>query len=688
MSEHKCHCHEEEHNKNDHCCISHHEEHCHSEKHPYGEEHCHCEHNHSHSESGHCCCDTALPSCSCGHDHCHEERNEKMTILRIVISAVLLFALMILKIESSFSFLLFLIPYFIIGYDILKEAFEGIIKGRVFDENFLMAVATVGAFILGEYAEGVFVLIFYQTGELFQRLALGKSKKSIEKLMEINPDIAFIEKDGRLFEIPSEQVQVGTVITVSPGERIPIDGIITEGESSIDLSSLTGESLPVFAGKGYEALSGSINLSGVLKIKTTKAYSQSTASKIIELMEKSGEKKAKSEKFITRFSRAYTPFVCISALLVAFIPPLCSLILNTNADFSLWLMRGLTFLVISCPCALVMSVPLSFFGGIGTLSRKGVLVKSSEALEKLKSVNTVVFDKTGTLTEGSFKVTDIVAYETDKATLLKYAAYCEAHSSHPLSVAVRKAYGKEIDLAEISDYKETAGVGVSAKAFSKNLSAGNFRLLEKLGIETDEKCNTETVIYLCEENRCLGEIYLSDTLKENAKDTVSFLKGKGINVCILTGDRKKTAKKIAEQVGADEVYANLLPEDKLKILEDIMDKKEKGSFTAFLGDGINDAPCLARCDVGIAMGSLGSDAAIESADLVLTDDNLEKLPLAFSVSEKTVKIVKENIVFSLSVKALCLILSLFGIANMWLSIFADVGVMMLAVLNALRTMKK
>ena len=688
MSEHKCHCHEEEHRKNEHCCGSHHEEHCHSEKHPNGEEHCHCEHNHSHSESGHCCCDTALPSCSCGHDHCHEERNEKMTILRIVISAVLLFALMILKIESSFSFLLFLIPYFIIGYDILKEAFEGIIKGRVFDENFLMAVATVGAFILGEYAEGVFVLIFYQTGELFQRLALGKSKKSIEKLMEINPDIAFVEKDGRLFEIPSEQVQVGTVITVSPGERIPIDGIITEGESSIDLSSLTGESLPVFAGKGYEVLSGSINLSGVLKIKTTKAYSQSTASKIIELMEKSGEKKAKSEKFITRFSRAYTPFVCISALLVAFIPPLCSLILNTNADFSLWLMRGLTFLVISCPCALVMSVPLSFFGGIGTLSRKGVLVKSSEALEKLKSVNTVVFDKTGTLTEGSFKVTDIVAYETDKATLLKYAAYCEAHSDHPLAVAVKKAYGKEIDLTEITEYKETAGIGVSATVFSKKLSAGSFRLSGKNEAEPSDESKAETVIYVCENDKCIGKIYLSDTLKKNAASTLSYLKKKGIKTYILTGDRKETAKKIAEQVGADEVYANLLPEDKLKILEDIMDKKEKGSFTAFLGDGINDAPCLARCDVGIAMGALGSDAAIESADLVLTDDNLEKLPLTFSVSEKTVKIVKENIVFSLSVKALCLILSLFGIANMWLSIFADVGVMMLAVLNALRTMKK
>lgn len=680
MSEHKCHCHEEEHKKSDHCCDSHHEEHCHCEaEHTHHEDQCCCSHSHS---------EAALPSCSCGHDHCHEERNEKTTVARIAVSSIMLFSLILFLPENSFSFLLFLIPYFIIGYDILKEAFEGIIKGRIFDENFLMTVATIGAFILGEYAEGVFVLIFYQTGELFQRLALGKSKKSIEKLMEINPDTAFVEKNGRLFETPCEKVAVGTVITVSPGERIPIDGIITEGETSIDLSSLTGESLPVFAGKGYEALSGSINLTGVIKIKTTKAYSQSTASKIIELMEKSGEKKAKSEKFITRFSRVYTPFVCISALLVALIPPLCSLVLNTNADFSLWLMRGLTFLVISCPCALVMSVPLSFFGGIGTLSRKGVLVKSSEALERLKNADAVIFDKTGTLTNGAFEVTDIVAYEADRDTLLKYAAYCEAHSNHPLAEAVKRAYGKEIDLTEISDYKETAGIGVSATVFSKKLSAGSFRLLEKLGIEPSESGNAETVIYVCKENNCIGEIYLSDTLKKSAVSTLSYLKKKGVKTYILTGDNEETAKKIAEEAGADEVYANLLPEDKLRILENIIEKKGKDSFVAFLGDGINDAPCLARADIGIAMGALGSDAAIESADIVLTDDNLEKLPLAFSVSGKTVRIVKENIVFSLFVKALCLILSLFRITNMWISIFADVGVMMLAVVNALRNMKE
>ena len=680
---HSCHCHEEHCHSEKHC-------HCRSEHH-HKEKHCHCEKGHNHYEDSHCSehhHENALPSCDCGHDHCHEERNEKITVLRIALSSALLFAFMLFLPESSFTFVFFLIPYFIIGYDILKEAVEGIIKGRIFDENFLMAVATAGAFILGEYAEGVFVLIFYQTGELFQRLALGKSKKSIEKLMEINPDTAFVEKDGRLVELHCEEIEVGTVITVSPGERIPIDGIIESGESDLDLSSLTGESVPVFAEKSYEVLSGSINLSGVLKIRTTKPYSQSAASKIIELMEKASEKKAKSEKFITRFSRVYTPFVCISALLVAVIPPVLSLILKGNGDFSLWLMRGLTFLVISCPCALVMSVPLSFFGGIGTLGRKGVLVKSSECLEKLKNIGTVVFDKTGTLTKGSFEVTEIIPYGTDKETLLKYAAYCEAHSSHPLAEAIRKAYGKEIDLSEISEYKETAGVGVSVTAFSKRLSAGNFRLLQSLGIEKAQKRKSETVIYVCEDEKCIGEIYLSDTLKDNAKNVLSFLKEKGIKTYILTGDNKDATEKTAKIINADKFYSDLLPENKLHILEEIMEKKEKGSFVAFLGDGINDAPCLARCDVGIAMGALGSDAAIESADLVLTDDNLEKLPLALSVSEKTVRIVKENIVFSLLVKALCLILSLFGIANMWLSIFADVGVMMLAVLNALRTMNK
>lgn len=665
MSEHNCHCHEKEHR-------------CHSEeRHSHHEEHYHCVHHH----------EAPLPSCGCGHDHCHKERNEKITVARIAVSSALLIAFMLFVSESSFSFLFFLIPYFIIGYDILKKALEGIIKGRIFDENFLMAVATVGAFVLGEYAEGVFVLIFYQTGELFQRLALGKSKKSIENLMEINPDTAFIEKDGRLVEVPCEKVTAGTVITVSPGERIPVDGIITEGESELNLSSLTGESIPVFADKGYEVLSGSINLTGVLKIKTTKLYSQSAASKIIGLMENASEKKAKSEKFITRFSKIYTPFVCISALLVAVLPSVASLMINGESNFAVWLMRGLTFLVISCPCALVMSVPLSFFGGIGTASRKGILIKSSEHLEKLSKIKTVVFDKTGTLTKGAFEVTRIIPYGTDKDTLLKYAAYCEAHSNHPLAEAVRNAYGKEIILNEISDYKETAGVGVSAVAFSKKLSAGGFRLLLKLGLEAPERSKSETVIYVCEENRLIGEIHLEDTIKENAKETLSHLKKAGIKTCILTGDNKETVEKIALESGADKAYSDLMPEDKLNILEKIIEQKENGSFVAFLGDGINDAPCLARADIGIAMGALGSDAAIESADIVLTDDNLGKLPAALSVSEKTVRIVKENIVFSLSVKALCLILSLFGIANMWLSIFADVGVMMLAVLNALRTMK-
>lgn len=671
-------------NKHSHCecesqkcqCHSHEHHHAHSHK----NEHHGCECHHGEDHGPHI-------DCGCGHEHCHEKRNEKLTVIRIILSAALLFALMLIPLEEKIKSMLFLIPYAIIGYDVLKEAIEGIFKGRVFDENFLMAVATIGAFLLGEEAEGVFVLIFYQTGELFQRYALNKSKNGIKSLMDIRPDLAFIEENGSLISVPCKDISVGTVITVSAGERIPLDGIIVSGATSVDQSAVTGESVPKSVEIGSEVYGGTINLSGLIKVKTTKDFSQSSAAKIIELMEKASEKKAKSEKFITRFSKIYTPFVCISALLISLLPPVVLLILGLDVSFKDWIMRGLSFLVISCPCALVMSVPLSFFGGIGAGSKKGILIKSSECLERLQNVKTVVFDKTGTLTTGEFSVSKITPYGVLEETVLEYAALCEAHSNHPLALGIKKAYKKDIDLSEISDFKELSGMGISVVAKGKSLIAGNYKLLQKMGIDFEKDENEDSVIYVCENGRCIGKIQLQDTLKSSSLKAVKSLKKKGIKTVILTGDKKEAGVKIQKETGIDTVYSELLPNDKLSILDKIINEKEKESFVAFVGDGINDAPCIARSDIGIAMGALGSDAAIEGADLVLMDDNLTEIITAFNISKKTMRIVKENIVFSLFIKAACLLLGAFGIVNMWLSIFADVGVMILAVLNALRAME-
>ncbi len=626
-------------------------------------------------------------SCGCGHSHEKDEKSQRLSLIRIILSAALLFVIMALPIDGFPKTLLFLIPYLIAGYDILLEAAEGIFKGKIFDENFLMAVATIGAFLIGETSEGVFVLIFYQTGELFQSYALGKSKKSIDALMDIRPDVAYIQKGGNLSAVKCEEVQIGTEIVVSPGGRIPIDGVITEGESSLDLSALTGESLPKEVGEGTEVFSGSINLSSVLKIKTTKAFSDSTAAKIIELIESAGEKKSKSEKFITRFSKVYTPIVCISALILAVLPPLLGYFISGESDFKVWLLRALSFLVISCPCALVMSIPMSFFGGIGAGSKNGILIKSSDVLERLVKTKAFVFDKTGTLTKGQFAATDIEAFGIEKEELLKYSAHAEAHSTHPLATGIRNSYKDKINLSEISEVKEKAGHGVTATVFGKNVAVGSKKLMESLSVTINNGSSDVGSIYVAVNGELKGLITLSDTLKETTKRALNDLKALNTKTVMLTGDSKAIAEKIAKEAGIDEVYSELLPSDKLSILEGIIEKKEENSFVSFVGDGINDAPALTRSDIGIAMGSLGSDAAIEGADVVLMDDDLMKIPLAVKISKKTMKIVKENIVFSIGVKAFCLLLTAFGLASMWLAIFADVGVMVIAVLNAMRALK-
>ncbi len=645
-------------------------------------------HNHEHHNccEKDCCHDNHLhgggnSSCSCGHSHDKDEKSQKITLIRIVVSAILLLIISFLPVDETLKRLLFLIPYFVAGYDILKEAAEGIFNGYIFDENFLMAVATVGAFILGETAEGVFVLIFYQTGELFQSYAVGKSKKNIEKLMDIRPDTAFVEKGGKLVEVRCEDVEIGTEIFVSPGERIPLDGRVLSGNGEIDLSALTGESVPESVSEGESVFSGTVNLTGVLKIKTEKSFSQSTAAKIIELISSANEKKAKSEKFITGFSKVYTPVVCALALILAVIPPLA-----LGGDFKTWVVRALSFLVISCPCALVMSIPMSFFGGIGAGSKNGILIKGSDSLQRMSSVKTVVFDKTGTLTKGSFEVTEIKSTTTEKSELLKYAAYSEAYSSHPLATAIKKSYGEEIDLNKITEAKEIPGFGTAVKAFGKSIAAGNIKLMETFGISFPDESKDASAVYVCIDGKYEGVIYLEDTLKKTTVEAVKQLQHAGIKTVMLTGDNKKIAEKIAEKADIDEVYGELLPKDKLKILDKIIETKKAKTFVAFAGDGINDAPSLARSDVGIAMGSLGSDAAIEGADIVLMDDDLKKIGLSMKISRKTMAIVKQNIVFSIGVKLICLILTALGITNMPVAIFADVGVMVLAVLNSMRTL--
>ena len=620
-------------------------------------------------------------------------KKQKKVLIRIIVSAVLLAGIMIItklvEINKWIQFALYLVPYLIIGYDILKKAVKGIFKGQIFDENFLMAVATVGAVALGEFSEGAAVMLFYQIGELFQSVAVGKSRKNITSLMDIRPDYANVEIDGKLEKIDPDDVEIGTEIVVNPGEKVPIDGIIISGDSTLNTSALTGESVPRSAKVGDEIISGCINLTGVLKIKTTKEFGDSTVSKILDLVENSSMKKSKSENFITKFARYYTPAVCGGALLLAILPPIIRLISGTGAMWGEWITRALTFLVISCPCALVISIPLSFFAGIGCASANGVLVKGSNYLEALSDTQYVVFDKTGTLTKGVFEVTGIYpANNFDKDALIRLAAFAESASSHPISVSLKKNYGKEINIDEVSDIQEIAGHGVSALVDGKRVFAGNIKLMKKENIAVECEHDEGTVVYVSCDGEYAGCIVISDVIKENSKKAISSLKKSGIDKTVmLTGDSKQAAERVAKSLGLDEYHAELLPADKVEWVEKLLSQKSAKKKLAFVGDGINDAPVLSRADIGIAMGALGSDAAIEAADIVLMDDDPSKIALARKISVHTLKIVKENIVFALAIKAICLVLGALGIANMWVAIFADVGVMILAVLNAIRALK-
>lgn len=620
-------------------------------------------------------------------------KKQKKVLIRIIVSAVLLAGIMIttklVEINKWIQLVLYLVPYLIIGYDILKKAVKGIFKGQIFDENFLMAVATVGAVALGEFSEGAAVMLFYQIGELFQSVAVGKSRKNITSLMDIRPDYANVELNGKLEKIDPDDVEIGTEIVVNPGEKVPIDGIIISGDSTLNTSALTGESVPRSAKIGDEIISGCINLTGVLKIKTTKEFGDSTVSKILDLVENSSMKKSKSENFITKFARYYTPAVCGGALLLAILPPVIRLISGTGAMWGEWITRALTFLVISCPCALVISIPLSFFAGIGCASANGVLVKGSNYLEALSDTQYVVFDKTGTLTKGVFEVTGIYpANNFYKDTLIRLAAFAESGSSHPISVSLKKNYGKEINIDEVSDIQEIAGHGVSALVDGKRVFAGNIKLMKKENIDVECEHDEGTVVYVSCDGEYAGCIVISDVVKENSKKAISSLKKSGIDKTVmLTGDSKQAAERVAKSLGLDEYHAELLPSDKVEWVEKLLSQKSAKKKLAFVGDGINDAPVLSRADIGIAMGALGSDAAIEAADIVLMDDDPSKIALARKISVHTLKIVKENIVFALAIKAICLVLGALGIANMWVAIFADVGVMILAVLNAIRALK-
>lgn len=582
-----------------------------------------------------------------------------------------------------------MIPYLIIGYDILKKAVMGIIHGQVFDENFLMAVATVGAIVLGEYLEGTAVMLFYQIGELFQSYAVGKSRRNITALMDIRPDYANVEQDGELKQVDPDEVAVGSVITVQPGEKVPIDGVIVSGSSTLNTSALTGESLPREAAEGDEVISGCVNMSGVLRIRTTKEFGESTVSKILDLVENSSMKKSRSENFITRFAKYYTPAVCIGALALALVPPVVNLLLGNPAGWSDWLIRALTTLVISCPCALVISIPLSFFGGIGGASAKGILVKGSNYLEALSQTAYVVCDKTGTLTKGVFEVTYMEAADgVSKEELLEVAAYAENYSNHPISKSLKEAYSKPIDPARVTDVEEIGGHGVTAVVNGRRAAVGNVKLMKKLNIPYLVPEKTGTEVHVAIDGKYAGYILISDVIKDNAKAAVSGLKSAGVKqVVMLTGDAKKVADAVAEELGVDVVKSELLPADKVGEVEKLLASKDKKEKLAFVGDGVNDAPVLSRADLGIAMGALGADAAIEAADIVLMDDDPEKIATAINISRKTLRIVHQNIVFALAVKFICLGLGAVGTLNMWWAIFADVGVMILAVLNATRALK-
>ena len=608
-------------------------------------------------------------------------------LIRIIIAAVLIVVFSLLPEEGYLRFVLFMIPYLVIGYDILKKAFKGILNKQVFDENFLMAVATVGAILLGDYSEGVAVMLFYQIGELFQSYAVGKSRRNISELMDIRPDYANIEKYGTLEQVDPDEVEIGTIIVVQPGEKVPIDGVITEGTSTLNTSALTGESLPRDAKAGDEVISGCINMTGLLKIRTTKEFGESTVSKILELVENSSSRKSKSENFISKFAKYYTPAVCYGALALAFIPPIVLLIMGKPAMWGDWIYRALTFLVISCPCALVISIPLSFFAGIGGASNQGILVKGSNYLETLAQTKYVVFDKTGTMTQGVFEVSGIHHNEMPDEKLLEYAALAECSSSHPISKSLQKAYGKPIDRNRVTDIEEISGNGVIAKVDGISVAAGNTKLMNRLGIAYQDCHHVGTVVHMAIDGKYAGHILISDIIKPHAKEAIAELKKAGISKTVmLTGDSKRVADQVAGELGIQEVYSELLPADKVSRVEELLNQKSEKDKLAFVGDGINDAPVLSRADIGIAMGALGSDAAIEAADIVLMDDDPLKISKAIKIARKCIRIVYENIYFAIGIKILCLILGALGIANMWVAIFADVGVMILAVLNAIRTL--
>lgn len=624
-------------------------------------------------------------------------RKQKKMLVRIIVTAVLFAGLFVFEkfvpITSRILRLaVYMVPYLVISYDILKKAFKGIIKGQVFDENFLMAVASVGAVAIavyenGSYNEAVAVMLFYQIGELFQSYAVGKSRRSISELMDIRPDYANIEVDGKIEQVDPDEVEVGSIIVVSAGEKVPIDGVIVEGSTTLDTAALTGESVPRSVKESDEVISGCINLTGTVRIRTTKPFGESTVSKILDLVENSSSKKSKSEQFISKFARIYTPAVCGGALALALLPPVVSLIIGKDAMWLTWIYRALTFLVISCPCALVISIPLSFFAGIGGASKEGVLVKGSNYLETLSKTKIVVFDKTGTMTKGNFEVTEIAPVGVENNELLRLAAYAESYSSHPISKSIKSAYGEEIDNAKISDVNEISGNGVLAVVDGKKVAAGNSKLMDKLGVEYTACSKVGTVVYVAVDGKYCGYILISDALKPTSVSAVKAMKDCGVRKTVmLTGDSKKVADAVAKELGADEVYSELLPADKVSQVERLLADKGEKEKLAFVGDGINDAPVLSRADIGIAMGALGSDAAIEAADIVLMDDDPMKISKAIKISSKCLRIVNENIYFALGVKALCLIFGAVGIANMWVAIFADVGVMVLAVLNAIRAL--
>ena len=615
-------------------------------------------------------------------------KKQKTVLYRIIASAILILGISILcefvDVNIWGQVVLYLIPYFVIGYDILRKAFKGILNKQVFDENFLMAIATVGAMLLGEFKEGVAVMLFYQIGELFQSCAVGKSRRNIAALMDIRPDYANIIVDGQIEQVDPDDVEIDTEIVVNPGEKVPIDGIITEGNTTLNTSALTGESVPRDAKVGEEVISGCINMTGAIKLKTTKEFGDSTVSKILDLVENSSMKKSRSENFITKFARYYTPAVCYGALALAILPPIVRLIMGMSPDFPNWII-----LVISCPCALVISIPLSFFGGIGCASSNGILVKGSNYLEELSKTKYIVFDKTGTLTKGVFEVNKIYpAKDFDEKTLLYFAAYAESGSSHPISQSLKKAYGEKIDLEKVNNIEEIAGHGVQADVDGKKVSAGNIKLMKKLGINPSDEHDEGTIVYVAVDGVYAGCITISDIIKPTTKMAIAELKKNGMKKTVmLTGDSKKVADKVATEIGIDMVRSELLPGDKVEQVEKLLAEKGDKEALAFVGDGINDAPVLSRADIGVAMGALGSDAAIEAADVVLMDDDPAKIALAMKISKRTLEIVRENIIFALAIKAICLVLGALGIANMWVAIFADVGVMVLAVLNATRALR-